>query len=176
MGLNVPAGNEIQLQPKNESSSDGQKWVREQDVGNGWFPLKNPNSGKILSAINDSSLVARGKYKSVMWVGGWMGLSDYSELSNKHGAHLILFEKKILPASLIRTYIFIYFCGKLPPTWLLEPPYLFIFKKNPGYSYSYQKRSKFYLHLRLIDFWKKSYPHSYWNLHLYFWIFSYLHD
>ena len=68
MGLNVPAGNEIQLQPKNESSSDGQKWVREQDVGNGWFPLKNPNSGKILSAINESSLVARGKYKSVMWV------------------------------------------------------------------------------------------------------------
>ena len=74
MGINVdPAdkyGNKIQLQPKDESSSDGQKWVREQDVGNGWFPLKDPNSGKILSAINDSSLVARGKYKSVMWVGG----------------------------------------------------------------------------------------------------------
>ena len=71
LGINVdPAdkyGNKIQLQPKNESSSDGQKWVREQDVGNGWFPLKNPNSGKILSALNESSLVARGKYKSVMW-------------------------------------------------------------------------------------------------------------
>ena len=73
-GINVdPAdtnGNEIQLQPKDESSSDGQKWVREQVDGNGWFPLKNPNSGKILSAINESSLVARGKYKSVMWAGG----------------------------------------------------------------------------------------------------------
>ena len=77
MGINVdPAdkyGNKIQLQPKDESSSDGQKWVRDQDVGNGWFPLKNPNSGKILSAINDSSLVARGKYKSVIWVVGWVG-------------------------------------------------------------------------------------------------------
>ena len=72
LGINIdPAGaneNEIQLQPKDESSSDVQKWVRDQDVGNGWFPLKNPNSGKILSAINESSLVARGKYKSVMWV------------------------------------------------------------------------------------------------------------
>ena len=69
MGINVdpakPNGNEIQLQPKDESSSDGQKWVREQDVGNGWFPLKNPNSGKILSALNESSLVARGKHKSM---------------------------------------------------------------------------------------------------------------
>ena len=122
MGLNVPAGNEIQLQPKDELSSDGQRWVRDQDVG---------NSGKILSAINESSLVARGKYKSqICDVGGWMGLSDYSELSNKHGAHLILFEKFFLPAILIRTYTFIYFCRNLPPTWLLEPPYLFIFKKK----------------------------------------------
>ena len=61
---------------------------------------------------------------------GWVGLSDYSEISNKHGAHLILFEKFFLPACLIRTYTFIYFSGKLPPTWLLEPPRLFIFKKK----------------------------------------------
>ena len=79
LGINVdPAdtyGNKIQLQPKDESSSDGQKWVREQDVGNGWFPLKNPNSGKILSALNESSLVARGKCKSVMCdVGGGLTL------------------------------------------------------------------------------------------------------
>ena len=70
---------------------------------------------------------------------GWVGLSYYSELSNKHGAHLILFEKFFLPAILIRTYTFIYFCRNLPPTWLLEPPYLFIFKTNPGYSYFHQK-------------------------------------
>ena len=65
MGLNIPVGrygNEIQLQPKDESSSDKQKWVRGPDVGNGWFSLTNPNSGKNLSAINEASLVATGKY------------------------------------------------------------------------------------------------------------------
>ena len=42
-------------------------------------------------------------------------LSRYSELSNKHAANLILFEKKFPPACLIRTYTFIYFWGKFLP-------------------------------------------------------------
>ena len=46
---------------------------------------------------------------------------NYSELSNKHSANLILFEKIFPPTRLIRTYKFIHFDGKFPPTQLSEP-------------------------------------------------------
>ena len=48
----------------------------------------------------------------------------YSELSNKHEANFILFEKIFPPTCLIRAYTFIYFWGKFLPTRLLEPPRL----------------------------------------------------
>ena len=54
----------------------------------------------------------------------------YSELSNKHAANFILFEKFFPSTFIIRTYTFIYFRGKFPPTRLLEPPHLLIFGWN----------------------------------------------
>ena len=60
--------------------------------------------------------------------------SKYSELSNKHAANLILFEKIFPPTCLIRAYTFIYFWGKFPPTRLLEPTPLLIWGENPNYK------------------------------------------
>ena len=59
---------------------------------------------------------------------------DYSELSNKHGVFLILFEKIFPATSLIRTSTFINFWGILPPPRLLEPPRLFILGESPNYK------------------------------------------
>ena len=59
---------------------------------------------------------------------------NYSELSNKHAANLILFENFFPPTCLIRTYTFIYFRGKFPPTRILEPLRLLIFGKIPNYK------------------------------------------
>ena len=58
----------------------------------------------------------------------------YSELSNKHAANLILFEKIFLPTCLIRTYTFIYFQGKFLPTRLLEYLCLLILAEIPNYK------------------------------------------
>ena len=58
----------------------------------------------------------------------------YSELSNKHAANLILFEKIFPPTCLIRTYTFIYFQGKFLPTWLLEYLCLLILAEIPNYK------------------------------------------
>ena len=60
-----------------------------------------------------------------------------SELSNKHGSNLILFEKFFPPTCLIRTYKFIYFRGKFPAKRLLEPPRLLILGKIPNYTRSF---------------------------------------
>ena len=57
----------------------------------------------------------------------------YSEVSNKHGVFLILFEKIFPTTGLIRTSTFINFWGILPPPRLLEPPRLFILGENPAY-------------------------------------------
>ena len=54
----------------------------------------------------------------------------YSELSNKHAANLILFEKIFPPTCLF------YFWGKFPPTLLLEPTRLFVFREN-SYLHDY---------------------------------------
>ena len=59
---------------------------------------------------------------------------QYSELSNKHAANLILFEKIFLPTCLIRTYTFIYFQGKFLPTRLLEYLCLLILAEIPSYK------------------------------------------
>jgi hypothetical protein len=58
----------------------------------------------------------------------------YSELSNKHAANVILFEKCFPPTCLIRTYTFIYFWGKFQPTRLLKPTHLIIFGEIPNYK------------------------------------------
>lgn len=58
----------------------------------------------------------------------------YSELSNKHAANLILFEKIFPPTCLIRTYTFIYFQGKFLPTRLLEYLCLLILAEIPNYK------------------------------------------
>ena len=58
-------------------------------------------------------------------------ISDYSELSSKHATNLILFEEIFPPTCLNRTYTFIYFWGKFPPTQLLEPTRLLILGKFP---------------------------------------------
>ena len=58
----------------------------------------------------------------------------YSELSNKHAANLILFEKIIPPTCLIRTYTFIYFEWKFLPTRLLEFLCLLILTEISNYK------------------------------------------
>ena len=62
---------------------------------------------------------------------GWL---RYSEVSNKLGVFLILFEKIFPTTCLIRTSTFINFWGILPPTRLLEPPRLFILGEIPNYK------------------------------------------
>ena len=59
---------------------------------------------------------------------------NHSELSNKHAANLILFEKIFPPTCLIRTYTFIYFQGKFLPTRLLEYLCLLILAEIPNYK------------------------------------------
>ena len=82
--------------------------------------------------VANSFLWTKQKNNSWMW-------SCYSELSNKQAANLTHFENFFLPTCLIRTYTFIYFCGKLPPTRLLEPARLFIFRKKSWlHSYFYR--------------------------------------
>ena len=58
-------------------------------------------------------------YFSIKW-------PTYSEIFNKHGVFLILFEEKFLTTCLIRTSTFINFWWKIPSTRLIEPPRLFI--------------------------------------------------
>jgi len=58
--------------------------------------------------------------------------NTYSELSNKHAANLILFEKFFPPTCLIWTYTFIYFRWKFLPTRLLESPHSLILAEIPN--------------------------------------------
>ena len=64
LGNCVTNGYEVNLQPKNESCAETQMWVRGKDLGQGWFTLKNQTSGKLLTAKNESSQTAEGKYLS----------------------------------------------------------------------------------------------------------------
>ena len=62
MGLNSQCSS-IQAQPqlKDLSIADEQKWVRSCDVGNGYFTLTNPCSGKLLTAKDEASVTVEGK-------------------------------------------------------------------------------------------------------------------
>ena len=62
-------------------------------------------------------------------------LKMYSELSDCPAcSESYSFWEIFPPTCLIRTYTFIYFRGKFPPAWLLEPPRLLIFGKIPNYK------------------------------------------
>ena len=63
----------------------------------------------------------QGRMVLLKWI-----FDDYSEVFNKHGVFLILFEKNFPTTCLIRTSTFIHFWWKIPSTRLLEPPRLFI--------------------------------------------------
>ena len=79
--------------------------------------------------VANSFLWTKQKNNSWMW-------SCYSELSNKQAANLTHFENFFLPTCLIRTYTFIYFCGKLPPTYTIIRTCMVIHfqTKNPDYT------------------------------------------
>ena len=51
---------ESEVTLKHKNGSERQKWVRGNDVGNGWFPLKNASSGKLLTAESNISLTLEG--------------------------------------------------------------------------------------------------------------------
>ena len=61
MGLNSQCSS-IQAQPqlKDLSIADEQKWVRSCDVGNSYFTLTNPHSGKLLTATAEASVTVQG--------------------------------------------------------------------------------------------------------------------
>ena len=54
------SGIEAQPQLKDLSIADEQKWVRSCDVGNGYFTLTNPHSGKLLTATAEASVTVEG--------------------------------------------------------------------------------------------------------------------
>ena len=60
MGLH--SGLTAQPQSKDQSIEDEQKWVRSSDVGNGWFTLTNPISGKLLTTKDETSVTVEGNY------------------------------------------------------------------------------------------------------------------
>ena len=58
--LKTDTGNEVLLEPVNESMKDAQTWVRAKEASNGWFTLRNKSSGKLLTAKNDTRLTMEG--------------------------------------------------------------------------------------------------------------------
>ena len=54
------SGIEAQPQSKDLSIADKQKWVRSCDVGNSYFTLTNPHSGKLLTATAEASVTVEG--------------------------------------------------------------------------------------------------------------------
>ena len=46
------AGTKVSVDENLSGSTPGQQWERSSDKGLGYFTLKNPNSGKFLSALN----------------------------------------------------------------------------------------------------------------------------
>ena len=60
MGLH--SGIEAQPQTKDQSIADEQKWVRSCDIGNSYFTLTNPISGKFLTAKDETSVTVEGNY------------------------------------------------------------------------------------------------------------------
>jgi hypothetical protein len=56
------SGIEAQPKSKDPSIADEQKWIRSCDVGNNYFTLTNPISGKLLTAKDETSVTAEGNY------------------------------------------------------------------------------------------------------------------
>ena len=55
-------GTLVILESKKRSlCSEGQKWLRDMNDENGWFRLKNPLSGKVLTAQTSSIIALTGK-------------------------------------------------------------------------------------------------------------------
>mgnify|MGYP001400029690 CR=1 FL=1 len=88
-------------------------------------------NSKLITYLNKKRLPSDTDFFISSWSRHYLGF--YSELSNKHAANLILFEKTFLPTCLIRTYTFIYFQGKFLPTQLLD--YLFLLILAEIFSY-----------------------------------------
>ena len=59
---NFEAGTNIHLEAANESKNDHQLWVRDTEVSNGWFTLRNKGSGKLLTSKNEMSLSIEGMF------------------------------------------------------------------------------------------------------------------
>ena len=60
--MGLQSGIEAQPQTKDQSIADEQKWVKSCDVGNGYFTLTNPISGKLLTAKDETSVTVEGNY------------------------------------------------------------------------------------------------------------------
>ena len=60
-------GTLVILESKKRSlCSEGQKWLRDMNDEDGWFRLKNPLSGKVLTAQTSSIIALTGKYKKTV--------------------------------------------------------------------------------------------------------------
>ena len=60
-------GTLVILESKKRSlCSEGQKWLRDMNDEDGWFRLKNPLSGKVLTAQTSSIIALTGKLKKVV--------------------------------------------------------------------------------------------------------------
>ena len=60
--IGLHSGIEAQPQSKDQSIADQQKWVRSCDIGNDYFTLTNPISGKLLTAKDETSVTAEGNF------------------------------------------------------------------------------------------------------------------
>ena len=54
-------GNEVVLEAKDDQKIDTQTWIRCTTDAQGWFALKNPTSGRFLTAASFSRLTITGK-------------------------------------------------------------------------------------------------------------------
>ena len=60
-------GTLVVLESKKRSlCSEGQKWLRDMNDENGWFRLKNPLSGKVLTAQTTSTIALTGKKPKII--------------------------------------------------------------------------------------------------------------
>ena len=57
-------GSKVDLQDKMRSLSESQRWTRGTADRSGWFKLKNPLSGRVLTAQTSSTLTISGTVKS----------------------------------------------------------------------------------------------------------------
>ena len=51
--------NEVTLKAKNDSRSDVRTWFRGEANDEGYFTLKNPSSGKLLTRVNNDRLMIK---------------------------------------------------------------------------------------------------------------------